>query len=122
MGSDVYTVYNKSSGNNTPKMLTTSHSVLEVRLQSIENVNDYIIVFCSGYKLDYNDKANGAQTIARRYAKMHLFNIPTDGKDEPDQQAAVNSGDILGNSTPAAPKTNVFESNAKPSSNPLFSM
>lgn len=49
-----------------------------LRLQGVEDAEDYVEVECYGYKVDNgSDKALGAATIAKRYAIMQMFDIPT---------------------------------------------
>lgn len=83
----------QTKNDNTPRdrLMTLSFAVMKLRLQCVTDREDYVEVYCPGFKADQvSDKALGATTIAKRYCMMQLAAIPSSGDDDPDNGESSN--------------------------------
>lgn len=97
----------KGKGQNEyDRLMTYTSCDAKLRLQCVDNRDDFIEIEMFGFKVDQSsDKALGAATVAKRYAFMALFDIPTiegdpDGPDDVRiQDRALTNGVFNGGTT-----------------------
>lgn len=83
-----YETVTTKRGETYDRLTTYSTCTLTIRLQCVDDIDDYVEVKSFGHKVDMSsDKALGAATIAGRYGRMQLFGVPTtegdpDGPDD----------------------------------------
>lgn len=96
------------------KLVTYAYCVVTARIQNIDDPTDWVCSRSFGYKVDQTaDKALGADTVASRYAVMHLVLAGTDIDPDSDQHDVRSSG-LLGSlmapesavSQPQSPRSN----------------
>lgn len=85
------------------KLVTYAYCVVTARIQNVDDPTDWVCSRSFGYKVDQTaDKALGADTVASRYAVMHLVLAGTDIDPDSDQHDVRSSG-LLGNLMDATP-------------------
>jgi len=104
--SDMVKVSKKATEPAVDKLMTFADVTVQLRLQHVDEPEDYITCQCFGTKVDQtSDKSLGAHTVAVRYGIISLFNLVVvdDDLNDPDD----NSSDIRNQlfDTPPASKT-----------------